>query len=110
MKADRKFSSYCGYCHGDKPDPGSAKWGVDAYKLSVYDYQEMMKRNWRRCGVYCYKYNLEKSCCQPYSIRLDVTEWQITKSQKKVLKKFHNYLIHGKNEGDEEEKEPGVPE
>jgi len=75
MHGDDKNSTSCGYCGGKKDDPGSASWGIGFTKFSADDYQEMMSRNWRRCGTYCYKYNVEKSCCQPFPIRLDVTEW-----------------------------------
>lgn len=64
-----------------------------------------MNRFWRRCGTYAYKYDLEASCCQPYPIRLDVTEFQISKSQKKVLKKFYNYLLNGKKTENTDDKE-----
>ncbi len=53
----------CGYCKSQKPNPGSATWGIGAPRLSVTDYQTMMDRGWRRCGTYIYKYDLEQSCC-----------------------------------------------
>lgn len=85
----------CGYCAGKKEDPGSASWGIGSPRLSVLDYQIMMDIGWRRCGTYVYKYDLEMSCCQPYTIRLDVSEFQISKSQTKVLKKFNKWIIDG---------------
>jgi arginine-tRNA-protein transferase len=57
----------------------------------------MMDRGWRRCGCYVYKYDLEQSCCQPYTIRLDITEFEISASQKKVLKKFNKFLEFGRH-------------
>ena len=96
MHANEKHSTRCGYCGGKKPDPGSSSWGIGVLRLSVQDYEIMMDRFWRRCGTYAYKYDLEQSCCQPYPIRLDVTEFQISKSQKKVLKKFYNFLENGR--------------
>ena len=119
MHPNEKHSTRCGYCGGKKEDPGSSSWGVGIARLSVTDYQEMMNRHWRRCGTYAYKYDLEKSCCQPYPIRLDVTEFQIAKSQKKVLKKFYNYLMNGQKSAadtadqemkDEQPKEAKVPD
>ena len=65
----------CGYCKSKKENPGSASWGVGLLRLSVKDYELMMDLGWRRCGTYTYKYDLEQSCCQPYTIRLDVSEF-----------------------------------
>lgn len=60
--------------------------------MTVDVYQKLMDRGWRRCGKYMYKYDFESACCQPYTIRLDVNEFQISKSQKKVLAKFNKFL------------------
>ena len=93
--ATKSPSETCGYCNSKKENPGSATYGIGAPRLSVVDYQKMMDRGFRRCGNYVYKYDLEQSCCQPYTIRLDVTEFQISQSQKKVLKKFYKFLQSG---------------
>ena len=52
----------------------------------------MMDRGWRRCGTYYYKLDFEKSCCQSYTIRLEADKFQISGSQKKILKRFNKYL------------------
>ena len=85
--------SHCGYCKGQKPDPGHAQWGITSTKMSVIDYQKLMDRGWRRCGTYYYKFDFENSCCQPYTIRLDTQEYQISASQKKVMKRFNKFLL-----------------
>lgn len=61
--------------------------------MKVDDYQKLMDRGWRRCGGYYYKNDFEQSCCQSYTIRLDATEYKISNSQKKVMKKFNKYLL-----------------
>jgi arginine-tRNA-protein transferase len=61
--------------------------------MSVIDYQKLMDRGWRRCGTYYYKFDFENSCCQPYTIRLDTQEYQISASQKKVMKRFNKFLL-----------------
>lgn len=102
MHPNEKMGTDCGYCKGKKPDPGSCTWGFGTPRLAVDDYQLMMDRGWRRCGTYVYKYDLEESCCQPYSIMLNVDEFQITKSQRKCLKKFNNFLLKGKRQKEPE--------
>jgi arginine-tRNA-protein transferase len=78
--ANNERSSDCGYCKGNpkKKNPGHLQWGITTPKLSVVDYQKLMDRGWRRCGQYSYKFDFEGSCCQPYTIRLDTTEFQIS--------------------------------
>jgi len=46
-----------------------------------------MERGWRRCGNYYYKPNLNKSCCQLFTHRLEVEKFRIKKDQKKTIKK-----------------------
>jgi arginyl-tRNA---protein transferase len=72
---EKGISEKCGYCGGKKENPGSATWGLGSPRLSVVDYQKLMDRGFRRCGTYIYKYDLEQSCCQPYTIRLNVNEF-----------------------------------
>ena len=84
---------HCGYCNGKKPDVGHSQWGITSPKMSVADYQILMDRGWRRCGTFYYKFDFERSCCQPYTIKLDTTEYQISKSQKKVMKRFNQFLL-----------------
>lgn len=90
---DWQKSSHCGYCHEKKPNPGPTQLGITSPKMSVDDYQKLMDRGWRRCGTYYYKYDFEKSCCQPFTIRLDATEYQISHSQRKVMKNFNKFLL-----------------
>jgi arginine-tRNA-protein transferase len=111
---DKKTGSTCGYCKNAKENPGGATWGVGLPRLSTDDYQKLMDAGWQRCGTYFYKFDLEKSCCPAYIIRLDVNDFKITKSQKSVLKKFNKYLIHGKSDkmdaNEEEVMKPGDDE
>ena len=65
----------CGYCDGSKGKKGHKSWGITTPKLTVNDYQKLMDRGWRRCGDYSYKWDLEQSCCQPFTIRLDANEF-----------------------------------
>lgn len=97
MHPNTKSSEKCGYCKGLKPNTGSSSWGLGALRLSVNDYQVMMDRGWRRCGTYVYKYDLEQSCCQPYTIRLDTTEFHLSQNQRKVLRRFNKYLETGRD-------------
>ena len=82
----------CGYCHGKKGGDGGFTWGITSNKMTTDEYQKLMDRGWRRCGTYFYKQDFEKSCCQPYTIRLTADDFVISKSQKKVAKTFHKFL------------------
>ena len=39
---------------------------------------------------------MAKTCCPLYTIKCNATDFQLSKSQKKVLKKFRNFLLHDK--------------
>ncbi|TPX44403.1 hypothetical protein SeLEV6574_g04528 [Synchytrium endobioticum] len=80
----------CGYCHS-KEDT-ALSFGMQAVVMSCQAYQDLIDRGWRRSGMYLYKPDLKESCCACYTIRLDVTKYQQSKSHNKVLKKVHKYL------------------
>ncbi|CAG2179244.1 unnamed protein product, partial [Oppiella nova] len=56
----------CGYCKTMKDgntDYGKCRFGMWAHRLSNMNYQNLIDRNWRRSGKYCYKPVLERTCC-----------------------------------------------
>nr|CAG4650975.1 EOG090X06AF [Simocephalus serrulatus] len=63
-----------------------------AHTMCVQDYESLINRGWRRSGQFCYKPSMKTTCCPQYTIRCDVTGFQMNNSHKKVLKKFRNYL------------------
>ena len=59
-----------------------------------------------RSGKYTYKPTMNMTCCPQYTIRCEVLNFKMKKSQKKTLKKVNRYLIHGiKPEKDKEDEE-----
>lgn len=83
--------SSCGYCKGKSSSFSHGLWG---HILTPSDYQEMIDRGWRRSGKYCYKPTMNKTCCPQYPIRCNVKEFIPRKSHKKVMKRFHNYIVN----------------
>jgi len=63
------------------------------------DIQDLIDRGWRRSGQYCYKPTMARTCCPLYTIKCDAVKFKPTKSQKKVIKKFINYIVNGKRPG-----------
>ncbi|XP_022643643.1 arginyl-tRNA--protein transferase 1-like [Varroa destructor] len=95
----------CGYCRGSVSNFNKGMW---AYVLTPQHYQDLIDRGWRRSGKYCYKPCMKKTCCPQYTIRCDALSFKPTKSQKKVIKKMHRFLMNGrqdtgKNVGDANE-------
>ncbi|CAI5439021.1 unnamed protein product [Caenorhabditis angaria] len=101
----------CGYCkHKDKTGGNNSKeeehededkgtshsLGLMAYSLSSSYYLELMDMGWRRSGKYLYKPTNEITCCPQYTIRLDVTKFTLSRSQKRTLRQMNEYLISGK--------------
>lgn len=91
--------------------------GLWAHKMLPSTYQHMIDRNWRRCGKYHYRPVNQKLCCPLYTIRFgfefphkllllivacfnfpppirrcDTENFQLKNSQKKVIKRFNNYV------------------
>ncbi|CAH0564456.1 unnamed protein product [Brassicogethes aeneus] len=82
----------CGYC---KIEHGSVSYGMWVELMNVEDYQDLIDRGWRRSGKYCYKPTMNETCCPQYTIRCTALNLHLSKSQKKVLKKFNKYLCDG---------------
>ena len=92
--------------------------------LSVYEYQDLIDRGWRRSGRYrnniafglkifklqhqynlsfiafryVYKPCMDQTCCPLYTIRTNVKKFQPSKSQRKALKQVHNFIEQGQKE------------
>ena len=68
--------------------------------MSVYDLEKMQNSGFVRCGTYFYQQNMSKSCCENWQYLVNVNEFKISHSQKKVMRRFHRYLNHGDIHGD----------
>ena len=84
------YGSTCGYCKSEQNTFRSH--GMSAHVCSVEDYQHLIDRGWRRSGNWMYQPVLDRTCCPPYTIRLDVHRFSPTKSQKKVERRLQAYL------------------
>jgi len=76
--------STCGYCKSSM----HVGFGVIAYRLTVEHYQALIDRGWRRSGTYLYRPNNHGACCEQLVIRSDVFTFSVSKSQRKVLKRW----------------------
>ncbi len=54
-----------------------------------------MKRGFVRSGNYFYSRNQTMSCCECYQYHCKISEFKPSKSQKAIMKRFHNYLAFG---------------
>uniref|UniRef100_A0A1Y1MAI0 arginyltransferase n=1 Tax=Photinus pyralis TaxID=7054 RepID=A0A1Y1MAI0_PHOPY len=87
----------CGYC---KNQTGSVSYGMWAERLNVEDYQNLIDRGWRRSGMYCYKPMMHLTCCPQYTIKCSVQDFKLSKSQKKVIKRFNKFVTNGTGQKD----------
>ena len=69
-------------------------------KLTVNDLETLLDKGFTRCGTYVYNRTSRISCCEVWQYRVDISEFKISQSQKKVIKRFHNYLNFGDIHGD----------
>ncbi|XP_014599794.1 PREDICTED: arginyl-tRNA--protein transferase 1 isoform X1 [Polistes canadensis] len=79
----------CGYCKSPDTNFSHGMW---AHYLTVHDYQNLIDRGWRRSGSYCYKPTMDQTCCPMYTIKCEVSNFKISKSQKKILKRMTKFL------------------
>ena len=82
----------CGYCKSENSNISNGMW---AHQMTCQDYKDLIDRGWRRSGKYCYKPIMNRTCCPLYTIRCDAAAFQLSKSQKVVMKKFNHYLECG---------------
>ena len=106
---DRDEEGECSYCNGirivDDPDTKECgikesdlkyhKLGFTSTKLTCRDLEWCLNRGFTRCGTYIYQRNSKISCCEVWQYRVDIGEFKISSSQKKVIRRFHNYLNYG---------------
>lgn len=86
----------CGYCKGKKTSFSHGMWG---HVLTPQDYQDLIDRGWRRSGKYVYKPVMHETCCPQYTIRCSAPDFRPTKSHKKTLKKFRNFVLNDAGSG-----------
>ncbi|XP_071734410.1 arginyl-tRNA--protein transferase 1-like [Rutidosis leptorrhynchoides] len=82
--------SSCGYCKSGSNT--SITHGLRAHSLTVYDYQALLDRGWRRSGCFLYKPDMEKTCCPSYTIRLKASDFVPSKEQVRVSKRMQRFL------------------
>ena len=92
-------SSECGYCKGKRselvgktPQDSSQAYGVLVDTMTLDIYEDFLYRGWRRSGIHLYKPCNFSSCCPTITIRLPVDQFQMSKSQRKVLKRMNTIL------------------
>lgn len=61
------------------------------------DYESLLNEGFTRCGSYFYIRNIQKSCCEAYQYRVALDEFEPSKAQRKVMKRFSKYLINGRD-------------
>ncbi|XP_055624972.1 arginyl-tRNA--protein transferase 1 isoform X2 [Toxorhynchites rutilus septentrionalis] len=82
----------CGYCKQPKSCQSHGMW---AHTMTCRDYQELIDRGWRRSGCYCYKPEMNTTCCPSYTIKCDAIHFHLNKSHKKIIKRMNKFLKDG---------------
>ena len=83
------------------------KLGFTSTKMTASDLEWCLDRGFTRCGTYIYQRTSKNSCCEVWQYRVEINEFKINKSQKQVIRRFHNYLNYGDIHGEkiQEDKE-----
>ena len=73
----------CNICNSEEDsDDKFYSWGFHSTKMRTDDYEKLIVVGYQRSGVWFYKPDIKQTCCPPYTPRLDITEFKISKSQK----------------------------
>lgn len=93
------FGSTCGYCSPSGQRSAQASSFHDAElevaSLRCEGYQAMVDRGWRRCGTFCYRPDMKRTCCPQYTIKLDALEFKTSPSQRKLISRWNRFVSHG---------------
>jgi len=73
-------------CPYIKTEKGFVQEYFFATNVTKSEYQELLEDSWRRFGIFYFKYTC-KNCDKCKTIRIDLKNFKLSKSQKKVLKK-----------------------
>uniref|UniRef100_A0A1I7U477 Arginyl-tRNA--protein transferase 1 n=1 Tax=Caenorhabditis tropicalis TaxID=1561998 RepID=A0A1I7U477_9PELO len=84
--------------------------GAWAHSLRCTDYAALLDQGWRRSGRYLYKPHNPVTCCPQFTIRLDVTRFKMSRSQKRAMRQMNEFLKTGKRPVCGIKKEGGVRE
>lgn len=97
----------CGYCKNTGRYNSHGFW---AHTMNVNDYQELINRNWRRSGQYCYRPKNADTCCPMYTIKCDALSFKLNRSHKKILKRMNKFLRDGSKDKDRGQRDSGARE
>ena len=89
-RENEPLANHCGYCNAD--DDRFLAEGIWAYQMTVGDFQALVDRGCQRSGKFVYLPCNETTCCPQYVLRLDTDTFRISKQQRRVVRKFNEYL------------------
>lgn len=82
--------------------------GVWAEDMTVQDFQDLVDRGCQRSGKFVYLPSNQRTCCPQYVMRLDTSTFTISKQQRRVVRRFVEYLKTGQVSGGGEATFPGI--
>lgn len=104
-------ASSCGYCagrnagrtrsgeSGARPAKrGGLSYGCWAHRMTVKTYGDLLNLGWRRSGLYLYHPDNGSTCCPSLAIKLDAEAFTLSKSQRKLLRRFTGFMKDGVGE------------
>ncbi|EMD40631.1 hypothetical protein CERSUDRAFT_111211 [Gelatoporia subvermispora B] len=95
-------ASTCGYCSppGERSKEESSIHQAECIpiRLSCESYQRMIDRGWRRSGTFCYKPDMQRTCCPQYTIKLDALDFKPSRSQRQLVNRWNRFVLYGDND------------
>jgi len=63
-----------------------------AHRLRLEDYRVLMDHGWRRSGCFLYFPDNDHGCCPQYAVRVPLWDFELTRSQRRVLRRWQNFV------------------
>ena len=100
MSLDDRTLNNCDYCkpanakkpEGERSNEQYYMGGFTTSKFRTDDFERALDMGACRSGDYIYFRNQRKSCCEVYNYRLKISDFQISKQQKKAHRRFQRFL------------------
>lgn len=93
MAGEERPKDNCPYCNTPEGDYNDIVVLYGDIKPSFIE--DMMEHSWWRTGNVLYRPRQQSVCCPSYTLRTDVREFKFTKSHRRVMRRFAEFLANG---------------
>ena len=104
MKRDTNDCQLCGRQQGDCSNVITCR-----EEISFEVFEDLMERGWWRTGSIIFIPVLKLVCCPSYALRLPVAKFRLSRSHRRVLKRWNDFLMNGDSRWDRRDRKKFRP-